>query len=561
MPILHHITASEELQADLLSKEITVLPTWIQGRVSTKQQVGQQVKKNGEMHFENKASLEEQAKKCRKTIVDYRGNCPVCYKEIHLNFAGESLAKGESGRKQNREDTTEILSAAEEGLFKVLVTIDNDRLARKRATAVAIRDKLKGLGIQIYSLAQPIPLKCPECFDPLDDDSAVIIETLSDMKAQLDLSMIRRNYKIGMPRRIERGKPTGSLAYGLVKTYKRVGVDIRGNEVLEEVYKWSEDKTDIVKRIVKEFLAGKGTWKISQGLNLDDIPSPQGKKWGRSAILHLLKNPIYAGMIRFGWKISKGGQRRIQPREKWMLRKASFNELWSMSYYEKIQKELSRRVTVGRSASVSDGLLIGILKCGYCSYSMFQVKTSRNFKNGNLYQWRGYACGTFLHRGTCQHNGKAQEKLDNYVLKEVLKLANKQTRKVFYKRFQETEREDTSKLLKQKEIALRKLLREYNRVNKAYRKGIDTLEEYAKNKSQLLPVIEELKRDITDLRSKTKQSLALDWRKAYKDTLQRFLNCPTSEDKQKVKVILSRLIERIEFKRKPFSIKIFYRLS
>lgn len=561
MPILQSISESEEIQAELLSKEIVVLPTWVQGRVSTKAQVGKGIKGNGELHFKAKASLPKQAEKCREAIGNYRGNCPVCYKKIRLNFAGESLAKGESGRRQDRQDIIEILSAAEKGLFKVLLTIDNDRLARKRSVAVMLRDKLKGLGVQIYSLAQPIPIKCPDCFDPLDDDSAVIIETLSDMKAQLDLSKIRRNYKIGMPNRIEKGKPAGSLAYGLIKTYKRAGLDARGNESIEKVYKWSEEKVEIVKRIAKEFLAGKGIWKIAQKLNLDGIPSPQDKQWGRSAILHILKNPVYAGINRFGWKISKGGKRIIQPRERWMVRKAIFNGIWPLTYYERVQKEFARRTILGGQAIGSESLLVGILKCGYCSYSMFQAKSSRRLNNGGLYQWKGYACGTFLHKGTCRHNGIKQEWLDQFVIKEVLSLANKETREAFHKKYQRSERRNIDKLIKQKEDALTKFLKEYGRISEAYRKGVDSLKEYAENKDRLLPAIKELNCEITKLKAKIKQPLALNWRKAYRDSLRRFLNYPTSEDKHKVKVILSRFIERVEFKRKPRSIKIFYKLT
>lgn len=545
----------------LLDKEIVVLPTWIQMRVSTRPQVGRSVRRNGKTQFEEKASPKEQRKRCREAIADYKGNCPTCYKEIRLTLAGESFGKGESGRKEGREDTSEILSAAEKGLFKIIVTIDNDRLARDRGVATWLRSRLKKMGIQFYSLAQPLPIKCPGCFDPLDDDSAVIIETLSDMKSQLDLSKIRRNYKIGMPHRIEDGKPAGPLAYGLVKTYKHIGVDARGSEELKEVYKWSEEKTNIVKRITREFLAGGGTWKISQGLNLDDIPSPQGKKWGRSAINHILRNPVYAGKVRFGWKTCKGGKRTIQPREKWMLRKAAFKGIWSWPYYEKIQKEIKRRRGTGGRALSSDALLIGLLKCGYCCYSMYQGKSSKRLKNGDLSWWKGYVCGTFKHRGVCRHNGVKQDMLDGYVLREVLKLADERTRNAFRKKFEETERQDIEGLLKQKESALKKHVRKLDRATEAYMKEIDSLEEYARNKSQLLPVIEQLKGEVAGLKARRKKPAVLSWRKVYENALQRFLECPTPEDKKKVKVILSRLIERVEFKKKPLSIKIFYKLS
>ena len=92
MPVLPNITASQEAQAELLSKEIVVLSAWTQRRVSTKHQVGRRIQSNGKTRFEEKASLNEQSVRCKEAVVNYKGNCPVCYKEIRLDFAGESVA-------------------------------------------------------------------------------------------------------------------------------------------------------------------------------------------------------------------------------------------------------------------------------------------------------------------------------------------------------------------------------------------------------------------------------------------------------------------------------------
>ena len=546
-------------ESTFLSEETIILPAWAQGRVSTKGQVKEKVIRNKKVFFKEKASLQEQKKKCAEAILAYKGNCPVCYKPIRLTFEGASFAKGESGRDKEREDIKEISKEASNGVFKVLVTIDNDRLARKRATAVFFRDKLKELGVQIYSLAQPVPIKCPTCFDPLDDDTGLIVETLSDMKSQLDLSKIRRNYKIGMPKRIRDGKPSGSLAYGLVKRFRTVGEDQMGNDVLEEYYEWDREKTDIVVRIADEYLSGKGLWAISKGLNLDAVPSPQNKKWGRSAILHILKNPVYAGKIRFGWKPVKNGERKIQPIDKWLLCNASFKGFWAWDYYEKIQQEIKRRVKVGGRAVSSSALLIGILKCAYCKYSMFQAKGAKVFKNGKNYQWVGYACGTYFHRGICKHNGIKQGKIDRIVLEEVLKLANKSTRDAFYKQFKNSKKVNYQKSLKQKEKRLDNRLKQFSRINKAYMEGIDTLEEYSNKKSEILPEIETLKQEIQELSSKIKNPIKLSWRGAYEEALKRFMEYPNKDDMQKARLTLSRLIDRVEFRKKPFSVKVFYK--
>ncbi|MDP3973404.1 MAG: recombinase family protein [Candidatus Daviesbacteria bacterium] len=541
-----------------LVNNTTIIPTWIQARVSTKSQIGQ--KTNG--IFEEKASLPEQQNNCLEAIANYKGRCSKCSKEIRLIHAGTSLAKGESGQNLDREDTEEFLRLAQEGKFQVLITNDNDRLSRARSTGVVIRDTLNKIGVQIYSLSQPLPLRCPSCFDRYDNDVGIITETISDLKSQLDVSKIRRNYKIGMPKRIERGKPPGSLGYGLMRRYETIGQDSRGSDIQKTYYEWDLNKVAIVKRIAREYMAGKGVWAICKDLNDEGIPSPQGKEWGRSVLPVILKNPIYAGWVRWGWKTTKNGERKIQPRENWIMHKAQFDGIWDDDYDEKLQAEIKRRATIGGRTLMSKALLIGILKCGYCNYSMFQIKSRRTFKNGTKYLWRGYGCGSFLHKATCRHNGKLQKVVDDLVLKEVLKLANDKTRKAYLEKVNKLKTDNRGELYELKEREFKRRIDEFGRINTAYKEGVDSLAEYKKNKEELLPILENLQKELISLNAQANTPIIkLDWDKQYKSILSKFIESPAEEDVPTIRKILVSLIDKIAFKSKPLSIKIFYKTT
>ncbi|MCX6731079.1 MAG: recombinase family protein [Candidatus Roizmanbacteria bacterium] len=557
MEILSQVYKPERYTAQT---DIVILPAWIQKRVSTQPQVGSKIRGI----FHEKASLEEQSRLCREGIIKYKGNCSTCYKEIRLSLIGESVAKGESGRNYDREDIEEVLKMAKEGAFKVLVTTENDRLARKRSVAATFRDELKGMGVQIYSLSQPLSLKCPICFDPLDDDVGIITETISDMKSQLDLSRIRRNYKIGMPRRIESGKPSGSLAYGLIKKYKVIGKDQTGNDILSTYYVWDETKIQIVKRIAKEYLSGKGVWSISKDLNDEGISSPQGSIWRRSTIICLLNNPVYSGKIRWGWKPVKNGLRKIQPRGKWKMATAEFKGIWPLDYQEKITQEIARKYRVGGRAAASTGLLIGLLKCGKCGSSMLKIKGKKTFKNGTQYVYEGYGCGAFIQGGACRHNGIKQAKLDQLILDEVNKLANDDTRKSFYNRLNKTKQVTLQSMINKKKIELDRYISSYDRVLRAYRNGIDSLEEYAINKEQILPKIDLLKGELIKLELKVQTRLNLSWEENFELAINKFIKYKCPEDKMIVKSILNKLIDRIEFTKitsKERKVKILYRID
>lgn len=543
-----------------LEDDIVVIPTWIQKRVSSKPQVGKVVKGI----YEEKASLEEQGNNCEKFITEYKGRCPKCSKEIRLIYAGTSTAKGQSGQLLEREDTEEFLRLAKEGKFKVLVTNDNDRIARSRATGVMIREKLKKMGVQIYSLSQPVPLKCPDCFDFYDDDPAIMVETMSDMKSQLDLAKIRRNYKIGMPHRIEKGKPSGSLGYGLMKKYRVIDKDSSGSDILETYYEWDINKVAIVKRIAKDYLDGVGVWKICQNLNNEGIPSSHGKHWGRSAIMVILKNPAYAGYVRWGWKTTKNGIRTIQPKENWMMVKTKeYNSIWENdTYYDKIQTEIKRKATVGGRTTSSNANLIGLLKCGYCGRPMYQTSTHKTLKNGTKYFFRGYGCGSFLNKGTCRPNGKKQIIIDDLVIKEVLKLANEKTRKAYLEKVNKSKFDKRLELFEYKEKELVRRTDEYNRIHQAYKEGVDSLAEYKKNKEEMLPIIEILQREVISLGAKANAPIVkIDWNKKYKLILNKFITSHSEENTKNIRNILFRLIDKIEFKSKPLHIKIFYKTA
>ena len=548
------------LQSDLQKEDdVTIIPAWIQRRVSTKDQVGRKVRGV----FEEKASLGEQEKNCRNVISEYRGRCSKCSKEIRMIYTGISTAKGESGQNFEREDIEEFIKLAEEGKFQVLVTNDNDRMSRSLATGSMIREKLKKKGIQIYSLSQPVPLKCPDCFDYYEDDSGMIINTVSDLKSQLDISKIRRNYKIGMPRRIENGKPAGSLPYGLMRKYRVIGKDFNGSEIIETHYLWDSVKIAIVKRITDDYMDGLGVWGICRDLNNEGIPSPQGKKWGRSAIMVILKNPAYDGKVRFGWKTTKNGKRTVQPKENWMVRKAVYDTIWEdETYHKKIQDEIERRRYVGGRTILSRALLIGLLKCSYCNHSMYQTKTNRVFLNGTKYLFRGYGCGQFMHAGTCHSNGKDQKVVDNLVIREVLKLANEKTRKTYLDKVNHAKFDQREELYQLKDKEFKHRMEEFKRVKQAYKEGVDTLLEYKRNKEEMLPILEKLQKEVASLQSQASTPIVkINWDKRYESMLSKFVESPSEDDVKAIRKILFRLIDKIEFKSNPLYIKIFYKTT
>lgn len=540
---------------------VSILRTFAYGRVSSKDQIEKKYVANDKVLISASGSVTEQPRLCEEFIAGYKNTCPKCGKMLSLVKEDSFFDKGKSGTNADRDGIKLIMDNVETGKIDLVLVTENDRLGRNQYETQGIRNSLIKMGVQVNSVEQPKQLYCPNCYNPFEDDSGVIMDMVSDVKSHLDLCRIMRNYKVGMSERVGRGLPSGSLCYGLVKVKDEI---INGARV--QKYDWDKEKVKIVKRIVHEYMdLGLGMWKISQRLNGENVQSSEKKIWGRSAIKHILNNPSYAGYIRYRWKTAgrKNGKkiRSIQPREKWTLKKSVWHEkrLWGLSYYDEIQRTISQRSSMGGRATGSQALLIGLLKCGYCNYSMFQNNTKSVRKDGSVYTWKGYVCGTYTHRGACCYNGKSRKTIDDLVIQEVIKLAdNPNSKKAYFDKMKGRQLSNSKSILKEKEQTLAELSKRLARASNAYLSGAFDIEQYSKEKKELLPRMSELETEIEQMRNAVinpKTNLLPDFLEVVKKIKKEYQenNC------KNMQLLLRKVIERVEFKKKPLNVKITFR--
>lgn len=538
----------------------TLIRAFVYGRVSSKDQIEKKYVANDKDLTDTSGSVKEQPKLCKDFIANYKGNCPKCGTTLSPVLECEFFDEGKSGTNIDRDGVDLIMEKARAGEIDLVLVAENDRLGRNQYETQGVRNELIRMGVQVCSVKQAKQLYCPSCYNPFEDDSGVISDMVSDIKSHLDLSRIMRNYKVGMGERVKRGLPPGSMGYGLVKT-----VDSKLNGVRTQEYDWDKEKIKIVKRIVHEYMdQGLGMWKISQRLNEENIPSSQGKKWGRTGIKVILNNPIYAGYVRYKWKtagIRKGVKvRTIQPKNKWVLEKAVWydKKLWNISYYEEIHRTIQLRKGMGGRASGSSALLIGLLKCGYCGYSMFQAHSSKVRDNGDIYKWRGYMCGTYAHRGACQHNGRSQKKIDDLVIKEILKLAdNPKSRKTYLERLESQKEISVKEVLSEKGKIFSELSNRLKRASDAYLAGEFDLEEYSKEKKELIPRISQLELEIEQLRNDTsneKDKVIPD----YVEVIGKIRRAYEQGNIKSLQLLLRKIIKRVEYSKESNKVTLLF---
>ncbi|MFB0488055.1 hypothetical protein ABIE45_000641 [Methylobacterium sp. OAE515] len=132
----------------------------------------------------------------------------------------------------------------------------------------------------------------------------------------------------GLRGRIEDGKSGSGLCFGydVVKSFDAQGQPIRGDRTINQA------EAAVVRRIFKDYLAGKSSRTIAFELNREGVPGPQGSQWGPSTIhgnpkrgVGILNNEFYVG--RLVWnrlryvKDPDTGKRvsRLNPESEWVV--------------------------------------------------------------------------------------------------------------------------------------------------------------------------------------------------------------------------------------------------
>ena len=131
-------------------------------------------------------------------------------------------------------------------------------------------------------------------YDPQDEADEEYFE--------FGLFMSRREYKT-INRRLQRGRMAslaegkyiaGAAPYG----YEKVKLQRQKGWTLDIV----PEEADVVREIFRSYLNGVGSYMIANNLNARGIMSPGGVAWSASSVRDILKNPTYAGFIRWSYR-------------------------------------------------------------------------------------------------------------------------------------------------------------------------------------------------------------------------------------------------------------------
>jgi len=288
-------------------------------------------------------SLGEQEARCRSYIEA---------RDWTLDERHTFTERGVSGGKSSRPALDAMREAAEGGEFDKLVGADLDRIGRSALDTLKLLDRLDALGIE--------PLDTNGRSYAASDAGAKMTRGVIALAAQYERDMLAERVRRATPGKRARGSYNGGPRPCGYEFVDGGGLTIVASEA------------EVVRRIFREYNAGRALRAIARDLNTEGFRGPLGGSWSEGRVADRLDLSLYAGIVGGG---ERGRHEPIIDAETWARTRA----LRGASAEREGKRKGGRR-------SSTHLLGNGLLTCG-CGASFYPRKDTRS--NRDTYRCRG----------------------------------------------------------------------------------------------------------------------------------------------------------------------------
>lgn len=315
-----------------------------------------------------------------------------------------------------------------------------DRLSRQVHDSFAIDAQLRDLGVQIVTIAEPLPE---------DEAMRYTMQALYAAMAQNFIITHRSNVLRGLNYNAQNGLYNGRKILGYIgETNKPYIID--------------NSQAPVVKKIFSDYANGTPLQKIADELNEAGFRSVKGNKFVVSSLSNIIKNRAYIGEYKWGDHLIPGGMPRI-------IDDNLFEEANNMLLKN---KRGGKHATRKLKPEKVDFWLTGHVYCGKCGGSMYGI--SGTSKSGEKYYY--YTCLNHK-KHKCDQKNKKKEDIE-LIVKNTLNdmIFEPATRlliaEMCYNYYQETQGEDRTAYINSLHNELKDVEKKLHNFVKAIEKGI-----------------------------------------------------------------------------------------
>ncbi|MDO6354968.1 recombinase family protein [Caloramator sp. CAR-1] len=442
----------------------------------------------------------------------------------------------ESGTTSKRPSLQRLINDAKNKKFDVIMAKELSRLARNGELSYQIKNIAQANNIHIITLDGAI--------NTVDSNSNMfgIYAWLYETESQNTSRRIKSAIKI----KSSKGYFTSSIPpYGY---YLEKG----------KLYKRNDNTPEIVQRIFKEYLSGKGFDAIARKLYEEGIPTPSqiaGKanasdKWHGSTVRAILENPHYVGDLVQGRSETvsvTSKKRKYKSENEFIIIKNTHEPIISREEFLAVQQLIKSRRRIRLQQQIH--LFTNILFCADCGHGMHYKKNRK-----------GYICGSYNKHGSkaCNEHLIKEDELKTIILNDIKSLISKLDNEKFIKTIEVKVKTNIDKLEKQ----VKNYKKEIENLKAQKRKALNKFINEEINKEDYDMFISETNKKINNLTKvlEKNQTIINDISKNFSlkdlDNLKNMI----INIKELTPDILNRFIERIEIKADGTP-KIFYRFS
>lgn len=398
---------------------------------------------------ENQDEYSPEAQK--RLILEYAKKNNIVINKEHI-FEDIGISGTKADKRAAFQDMI-ALAKSKDHPFDVILVWKFSRFARNQEESILYKSLLKRSGVTVISVSEPI----------IEGPFGSLIERILEWMDEYYSIRLSGEVRRGMMQKALNGGYNGSIPYGYV-----MGEDNTPIPIPEQV--------QVVKTIFDLYVnQHQSISNIALSLNDAGHRTARGNRFERRIIRYILENPFYSGKIRWNYAPSARGKEKVGDV---IIRDGRHEPIISDELFEKAQDMLknsyeffhsvSRRVP---SASAKHWLS-GILKCSYCGSSL-------SFSGVKKYKY--FRCWRNL-KGMCESsNSISTKKAESYVINGLKDLLLSDS--IDYEKIPigSTLHTDQALLLDE----LKELAKKEERIKMAYIDGIDSLDEYKRNKKSL----------------------------------------------------------------------------
>jgi site-specific DNA recombinase len=265
---------------------------------------------------------------------------------------------GYSADSLDRPALKEMLRDIRDGKINCVLTYKIDRLTRSVKDFHQLMDVFDRNGVKFVSVTQSLDTQNPM--------GRLLRNVLLDF-AQFEREMTADRTRDKMYQRAQKGLWNGGHApYGYRAENKRLVINT------EEAVR--------VRFMFNRFAEAPSLARLREELRQRGWDARSNGRWSKTAIDHILRNPMYCGLVRFS-------QERFKGEHEALIEESLFNNVQS------VRRDRSHGAT--KLSRVF--LLKGLVRCSECGSWMTPHYTQKRHKDGSVYRIPYYRCTKTMH--------------------------------------------------------------------------------------------------------------------------------------------------------------------